>query len=104
MLVDINKSQVTHVAQQSDRVITDTAESSVVHADVNMFVPKAILIDAGSAIRWSNPSNHPHNVIGTFNPIAVSDASNTTGMVVENSTGNNTGNTNNADAQVSKAI
>jgi hypothetical protein len=39
-----------------------------------MLVPKAVLIDADSAIRWSNPSNLPHNVFGTFNQTTASDA------------------------------
>ena len=56
-----------HIAQHADRVISDIARSNVVCADVNMLVPKAVVIDADSAIRWSNPSNLPHNVVGTFN-------------------------------------
>jgi plastocyanin len=104
ILVDVDKGQVTHIAQQADRIITDTARSNVVRADVNMFVPKAVLIDAGSAIRWSNPSNLPHNVVGTFNQTTASDASNTTGMVVENSTDNNSSNDDEGRASVAIAI
>jgi plastocyanin len=89
ILVNVDKGQVTQVAQQADRVITDTARSNVVRADVNMFVPKAVLIDAGSEIRWSNPSNLPHNVVGAFNQTTTIDASNTAGMISENSTGDN---------------
>jgi O6-methylguanine-DNA--protein-cysteine methyltransferase len=74
ILVDVDKGQVSQVAQQANRVITDTARSNVVRADVNMLVPKAVLIDADSAIRWSNPSNLPHNVVGTFNQTTASDA------------------------------
>jgi hypothetical protein len=59
ILVDVNKGQVTQIAQQADRVITDMARSNVVRADVNMFVPKAVLIEADNEIRWSNPSNLP---------------------------------------------
>lgn len=89
ILVDVDKVQVTQVAQQADRVITDTARSNVVRADVNMFVPKAVLIGAGSEIRWSNPSNLPHNVVGVFNQTTAIDASNTAGMISDNSTGDN---------------
>jgi plastocyanin len=89
ILVDVDKGQVTQVAQQADRVITDTARSNVVRADVNMFVPKAVLIGAGSEIRWSNPSNLPHNVVGAFNQTTALDASNTTGIISENSTDSN---------------
>jgi plastocyanin len=84
ILVDVNKGQVSQVAQQADRVITDTTRSNVIRADVNMFVPKAVLIEAGSEIRWSNPSNLPHNVVGTFNQTTASDASNATGIIPEN--------------------
>jgi plastocyanin len=70
ILVNVDEGQVTHVAQQADRVITDTARSNVVRADVNMFIPKIVLIGNGSEIRWSNPSNLPHNVVGAFNQTA----------------------------------
>ncbi len=89
ILVNVDKGQVTQVAQQADRVITDTAISNVVRADVNMFIPKAVLIEAGSEIRWSNPSNLPHNVVGAFNQTTAIDASNTAAMISENSTGDN---------------
>lgn len=90
ILVDVDKGQVTQVARQADRVITDTARSNVVRADVNMFVPKAVLIGAGSEIRWSNPSNLPHNVVGAFNQTTGLDTSNnTTGIISENSTASN---------------
>ena len=61
---------------------------------MNIFVPKAVLIGAGSEIRWSNPSNLPHNVVGMFNQTTALDASNTAGMISENSTAGNNNNTN----------
>jgi plastocyanin len=93
-LVDVNKGQVSQVVQQANRVITDTARSNVIRSDVNMFVPKAVLVEAGSAIRWSNPSNLPHNVVGAFNQTTASNASNTTGIIPENSTNSNNNKTN----------
>lgn len=63
-----------------------------------MFVPKAVLIDAGSEIRWSNPSNLPHNVVGAFNQTTASDARNTTRIISENSTDSN--NTNLETAEI----
>jgi plastocyanin len=106
ILVDVDKGQVTDVAQQADRVVTDTARSNVVRADVNMFVPKAVRIGAGSAIMWSNPSNLPHNIVGTFNQTTAADPSstNSTGINSENSTDNNTTNSNNPTSQTSGAI
>ncbi len=100
ILVDVDKGQVTQVAQQADRVVTDTARPNLVRADVNMFVPRAVVIDAGSVIRWPNPSNLPHNVVGVFNQTTASDAGNTTttGIILENSTDNN------PDAETSSVI
>jgi plastocyanin len=92
ILVNVDKGQVTHVAQQADRVIIDTARSNVVRADVNMFVPKIVLIDTGSDIRWSNPSNLPHNIVGAFNQTAPIDISKAASMISENSTGTNNNN------------
>ncbi len=100
ILVDVNKGQVTQIAQQADRVITDMARPNVVRADVNMFVPKAVLIEADNEIRWSNPSNLPHNVVGAFNQTTASDASNTTGIIPENSTNSN----NNTDLESAGVI
>jgi plastocyanin len=101
ILVDVDKGQVTQVAQQADRVVTDTARPDLVRADVNMFVPRAVVIDAGSVIRWPNPSNLPHNVVGVFNQTTASDAgNNTTGIILENSTDGN----NNTDTETSSVI
>jgi plastocyanin len=102
ILVDVDKGQVTQVAQQADRVVTDTARPDLVRADVNMFVPRAVVIDAGSVIRWPNPSNLPHNVVGVFNQTTASDAGNntTTGIILENSTDGN----NNTDTETSSVI
>jgi plastocyanin len=91
-LVNVDEGQVTHVAHQADRVITDTARSNVVLADVNVFIPKIVLIGNGSEIRWSNPSNLPHNVVGAFNQTAPIDAGNTASMISENSTGTSNNN------------
>ena len=53
------------------------------------------MIDAGSEIRWSNPSNVPHNVVGAFNHTTALEANNTSGIISENSiASNNTNNTN----------
>jgi plastocyanin len=94
ILIDVNKGRVMQVTQQADRVITDTARSNLVLADANMFVPKVLLIEAGSEIRWSNPSNLPHNVVGAFNQTTASNVSNTTGIIPENSTNSNNNKTN----------
>jgi O6-methylguanine-DNA--protein-cysteine methyltransferase len=38
ILVDVDKGRVMQVAQQAERVITDTVRSNIVRADVNMFL------------------------------------------------------------------
>jgi hypothetical protein len=66
-----------------------------------------VRIDTGSAIRSSNPSNLPHDVVGTFDPTSAADASNSTGTIAENMTDNNrihNNNNNNATVQTSEAI
>lgn len=94
ILVDVDKRQVTQILQQADRAINDTTKPNLVRADVNMFVPNAVIIyDAGSVVRWSNPSNLPHNVVGVFNQTIASNAANTTDIIPENST-ENSSNTN----------
>jgi plastocyanin len=77
------------VAQQADRVVTDTARSDLVHANVNMFIPKTILIEAGTEVRCSNPSNLPHNVAGVFNQTTGSHSAESTGKIPENSSASN---------------
>jgi plastocyanin len=94
ILVDVDKGQVTQILQQADRAINDTTKPNLVRADVNMFVPNAVIIyDIGSVVRWSNPSNLPHNVVGVFNRTIASNAANTTDIIPENST-ENSSNTN----------
>lgn len=61
-----------------------------------MFMPNAIVVDAGSTVRWINPSNLPHNVVGIFNQTTAQDAVNSTGLIIDNSTDNTSNNNTNA--------
>jgi plastocyanin len=103
VLVDVDNGQVRQVNQQADRVISDSINPDVVRTEVNMFMPNAIVVDAGSAVRWINPSNLPHNVVGIFNQTTAQDAVNNTGLIIDNWTNstNNNANTNTEDAQSS---
>ena len=83
--VEVDKGQVLQVAQQADRVVTDTARSDLVLADANMFIPKTILIEDGTEVRCSKPSNLPHNVAGVFNQTTGSHSAESTGTIPENS-------------------
>jgi plastocyanin len=103
VLVDVDNGQVRQVNQQANRVTSDSVNTDIVRTEVNMFMPNAIVVDAGSAVRWINPSNLPHNVVGIFNQTTAQDAVNSTGLIIVNSTNstNNNNNNNTNDAQTS---
>lgn len=101
VLVDVDNGQVRQVNQQANRVISDTINSEIVRTEVNMFMPNTIVVDGGSTVRWTNPSNLPHNVVGIFNQTTSQDAVNSSGLIIDNSTNNNNNNTNANDAQSS---
>ena len=88
VLVDVDTGQVRQVNQQANRVISDSISPDIVRTEVNMFMPNAIAVDAGSTVRWINPSNLPHNVVGVFNQTTAQDAVNGTGLIIDNSTNN----------------
>jgi plastocyanin len=97
VLVDVDNGQVTQINQQANRVISDTINPEIVRTEVNMFMPNAIVVGAGSTVRWNNPSNLPHNVVGIFNQTTAQGAVNSTGLIIDNSI-NNTNNNNNTNA------
>lgn len=99
VLVDVDSGQVRQVNQQANRVLSDTINPEVVRTEVNMFMPNAIVVDAGSNVRWINPSNLPHNVVGIFNQTTAQDAVNSTELIIDNSTNNtnSTANTSNVE-------
>ena len=103
VLVDVDDGQVTQINQQANRIISDTINPEIVRTEVNMFMPNAIVVDAGSNVRWINPSNLPHNVVGIFNQTTAQDAVNSTELIIDNSTNNihNNNNTNANDTQSS---
>lgn len=103
VLVDVDNGQVTQINQQANRIISDTINPEIVRTEVNMFMPNAIVVDAGSNVRWINPSNLPHNVVGIFNQTTAQDAVNSTELIIDNSTNNihNNNSTNANDTQSS---
>jgi len=92
VLVDVDSGQVRQINQQANRVLSDTINAEVVRTEVNMFMPNAIVVDAGSTVRWINPSNLPHNVVGIFNQTTAQDAVNSTRLIIDNSTDNTSNN------------
>lgn len=97
VLVDVDNGQVTQINQQANRIISDTINPEIVRTEVNMFMPNAIVVDAGSNVRWINPSNLPHNVVGIFNQTTAQDAVNSTELIIDNSTNNINNNNTNAN-------
>jgi plastocyanin len=65
VLVNMDRQQVTSMSE-SKRVIEKTLEQNLVYAGMNMFLPDAVRVDAGTTIRWFNESNVPHNVVGSY--------------------------------------
>ena len=102
VLVDVDNGQVTKIDQQANRIISDPINPEIVRTEVNMFMPNAIALDAGSTVRWTNPSNLPHNVVGIFNRTTVQDAVNSTGLIIDSST-NSTNNTNDGQSSTSSS-
>lgn len=98
VLVDVDNGQVTQINQQANRIISDTINPEIVRTEVNMFMPNAIVVDAGSNVRWINPSNLPHNVVGIFNQTTAQDAVNSTELIIDNSTNNIHNNNNSTNA------
>ena len=103
VLVDVDNGQVTKIDQQANRIISDPINPEIVRTEVNMFMPNAIALDAGSTVRWTNPSNLPHNVVGIFNRTTVQDAVNSTGLIIDSST-NSTNNTNYGQSSTSSGV
>jgi plastocyanin len=98
VLVDVDNGQITQINQQANRIISDTINPEIVRTEVNMFMPNAIVVDAGSNVRWINPSNLPHNVVGIFNQTTAQDAVNSTELIIDNSTNNIHNNNNSTNA------
>jgi plastocyanin len=101
VLVDVDKDQVTQVNQQADRVVSNTLNTDIVRTQVNVFAPNAIAVDAGSTVRWTNPSDLPHNVVGIFNQTVAQDAVNSTGLILDNSANSTTNSNKTESAQTS---
>jgi plastocyanin len=101
ILVDVDRGSVKEVNQQADRVVSNNLNPDTVRTEVNMFAPNAIVVNAGSTVRWSNPSDLPHNVVGIFNKTAGSDAVSSAGLFLNNLKNSTINSNNTAGAQQS---
>jgi hypothetical protein len=69
-----------------------------------MFVPKAILIEPGTEIRGSDPSNLPHDLVGVFQPNhRVTNGTESADIIPDNSTNANA-NTNKTNLKTAEVI
>jgi plastocyanin len=65
ILVNMDREQVTSISE-SRRLNEETLQQNLVYTEMNMFMPDAVRVDAGTTIRWFNESNVPHNVVGAY--------------------------------------
>jgi plastocyanin len=65
IIVDMERRQITSISE-SKRAIEETFRPNLVYAGMNMFMPDAVEVGAGTTIKWFNDSNVPHNVVGAY--------------------------------------
>lgn len=64
--VDLDRDKVVSIQSEQERVMKETLHANLVYGGVNMYMPEAVVAEAGSSVRWVNESNIPHNVVGTY--------------------------------------
>jgi plastocyanin len=70
VFVDLDKLRVSKISEEPERVVSKTVQPDLIYAEVNMFMPDLVKINAGSEIKWRNDSNLSHNVVGTYKKTA----------------------------------
>lgn len=65
IIIDINNRKIIDMMQQ-DRVVEKKIEKDVIYMDMNLYMPRSVIIEKGSTIEWVNTSHLPHNVLGTY--------------------------------------
>jgi plastocyanin len=66
VFVDLDKSIVSKISEEPERIMRKTLQFNLIYAGINMFMPDLVKVNAGSEIKWRNDSNLPHNVVGTY--------------------------------------
>jgi plastocyanin len=66
VFVDLGKRTVTGISEEPERVMKETLQPNLIYTGMNMFMPDTIKVSTGSSIIWSNNSNLPHNIVGTY--------------------------------------
>jgi plastocyanin len=70
VFVDLGKRTVTGISEEPERVMKETLQPNLIYTGMNMFMPDTIKVSTGSSIIWSNNSNLPHNIVGTYKKTA----------------------------------
>jgi plastocyanin len=70
VFVDLGKRAVTGISEEPERVMKETLQPNLIYTGMNMFMPDTIKVSTGSSIIWSNNSNLPHNIVGTYKKTA----------------------------------
>jgi len=66
VIVDLDKSIVSTVSKDADRILHSIIRPNLIIAEMNMFLPHAVKANSGSTVRWTNDSTIPHNVVGSY--------------------------------------
>lgn len=66
VFVDMDRQKVNSIANENERVMSNTLRKDIVYGGMNMYMPDAAITQAGSTVKWINESNIPHNVVGTY--------------------------------------
>ncbi|GIU70919.1 MAG: hypothetical protein KatS3mg003_1630 [Candidatus Nitrosocaldaceae archaeon] len=65
IIVDLNARKIIDTSQK-ERVIENNIKPNLVYMDVNVYLPKSVIIEKGTTIEWLNVSYLPHNVLGVY--------------------------------------
>lgn len=65
IIVDLNAREILDISQK-ERTIEKSIKSNVIYMDVNVYLPKSVIIEEGTTIEWLNVSYLPHNVLGVY--------------------------------------
>ena len=65
IIVDLDDRMVIDMVEKN-RVIEKIIKPNIIYMDVNVYLPREVIIDEGSIIEWINTSQLPHNIQGIY--------------------------------------
>lgn len=66
VFVDMDNNKVINISTENERVMSNPLRKDIVYGGMNMYMPGAVVAQAGSTVKWINESNLPHNVVGMY--------------------------------------